>query len=129
MAKLLAASSKYSEALETCLYTLKALGEDFPDIISLPSVLNELSVLKSSLENIDSVEKVKQLPQMTDKSKLNSMHFLSSMQIYCVISKPLLMPLISARMVRLTIDSGFCDDSIIGIVASAWTLVSEFEII
>ena len=122
LAKLLAASSKYDEAISNCLSILSALGEEFPQEISLPIVLNELSVIQTTLATI-SVDQVKLLPQMTNKSKLNAMKFLSMLCSYSIQSKPMLVPILSCRMVRLTIEHGFCDDSIVGLVTAGFSLV------
>ena len=124
--KLLAASSKYSEAMDNCLSVLSVLGEDFPENIETSTVETELVKMKTNLEGINSFEKVKLFPLMANKSKLNCMQFLSMMSVYCVISKPMLLPLVSARMVSITNSHGFCDDSIVGIVTCGWSLVSLF---
>jgi len=123
LAKLLAASHKYPEAIKNCLSILSALGEEFPEEISLPFVLSELSVIQTTLANI-SVNQVKLLPEMTDKSKLNAMKFLSMLCSYSIQSKPMLVPILSCRMVRLTIEKGFCDDSIVGLVTAGYSLFS-----
>mmetsp|Transcript_37833 Transcript_37833/g.66339 ORF Transcript_37833/g.66339 Transcript_37833/m.66339 type:complete len:448 (+) Transcript_37833:2-1345(+) len=121
LAKLLAASGKYDEAMRNCLSILSALGEEFPQDIDISIVLNELSVIQTTLANI-TVDQVKLLPPMTNTSKLHVMKFLSMLCIYSVISKPMLLPLLSCRMVRLTIEHGFCDNSIVGLVTAGWTL-------
>ena len=77
LAKLLAASGKYDEAMRNCLSILSALGEEFPQDIDLSIVLNELSVIQTTLANI-TVDQVKLLPPMTNTSKLHVMKFLSS---------------------------------------------------
>eukprot|EP00581_Thalassiosira_minuscula_P014649 CAMPEP_0183717158 /NCGR_PEP_ID=MMETSP0737-20130205/10846_1 /TAXON_ID=385413 /ORGANISM="Thalassiosira miniscula, Strain CCMP1093" /LENGTH=1487 /DNA_ID=CAMNT_0025946545 /DNA_START=29 /DNA_END=4489 /DNA_ORIENTATION=+ len=121
LAKLLAASSRYNEAMSNCLSILSTFGEEFPKDIDNTIVLNELSIIQATLKNI-TVDQVKQLPLMTCKSKLNAMKFLSMLSIYSVIAKPMLLPLLSCRMVRLMIEDGFCDDSIIGLITAGWTL-------
>jgi len=121
LAKLLAASSKYDEAVNNCLSILSTLGEEFPQDISLPIVLNELSTIQTTLANI-TVDQMKLLPPMTDGPKLKAMKFLSIICVYSTISKPMMLPLISCRMVSLMTEYGFCDDSIIGLVTAGWTL-------
>ena len=122
LAKLLAASSKFGEAMRNCLSVLSILGEEIPQDVTLQMVWDELSVIQTTLANI-SVEKVKLLPPMTDNSKLNAMKFLSMLCCYSIIAKPLLLPILSCRMVRLTIEHGFCDDSIVGLVTTGYGLV------
>lgn len=73
-----------------------------------------------------SVEQMKLLPKMTDNTKLRAMEFLSMlcMQSVMTMSNPMLLPLLSCRMIRLTMEWGFCDDSIVGLVMTAYSLVS-----
>jgi len=123
LSKLLAASSKYDEAMSNCLSILSALGEEFPEDITLPHVLNELSVIQTTLANI-SVDQVKRLSPMKDKPKLNAMKFLSMLCSYSIQAKPMLVPILSCRMVRITIEYGFCDDSIVGLVTAGFSLFS-----
>ena len=113
LVKLLASSSKFEEARSNCLMILSNLGEVFPSEVSLPRVLNELSTIQVSLKNITH-DQMKLLPRMTDRSKLNAMKFLNMLCMYSIISKPMLLPLLSCRMVKLTLQYGFCDDSIVG---------------
>jgi len=123
LAKLLAASSKYGEAISNCILVLSTLGEEIPQDISLSMVLNELSVIQTTLANI-SADQVKLLPRMTEKSKLHAMKFLSMLCSYSIISKPMLVPILSCRMVRLTIENGVCDDSIVGLATAGYGLFS-----
>lgn len=119
LAKLLVSQSKFKEAIFNMLDVLKNLGEEFPDEVSLKSggalmhleLQNELSIIQKSLANI-TVDQVKILPRMTDTSKLNAMRFLSLLCTSSVISQPLLTPLLSCRMVRLTMENGYCDETI-----------------
>ena len=124
LAKLHAASYKYGEAMSHCLSVISLLGEEFPKNVTHAMVLNELSTMKTTLANI-TFEQVKLLPRMTDKPKLNAMQFLSMLCTYSVISKPMLLPLLSCRMVSITMANGFCEDSIVGFVSAGWTLVSN----
>ena len=39
----------------------------------------------------------------------------------------MLVPILSCRMVRLTIEYGFCDDSIVGLVTAGYALVSACQ--
>lgn len=124
LAKALAASAKYKDAVENCVSILSTLGETLPDSIDFPMVLNELSVIQTTLASI-TVEQVKELPQMTDKSKLHAMKFMSMICAYSLHANPLLIPIVSCRMVRMTIEDGFCDDSIVGLVIAGFGLVCD----
>lgn len=125
LAKLLASSSKYEEAITNCLSVLSALGEDISVDVSIPLVTSELSVLSTTLRNI-TVEQVKMLPPMTDRSKLNAMKYMSLACRYSTFAKPMLVPILSCRMVRLTIEAGFSDDSIVGLVTAGYGVVGSF---
>lgn len=123
LAKMLAASSKYAEATDNCLAILSALGEEFPKDINLPTALSELTVIRSTLSNID-VDMVLGLPRMTDKNKLHAMKFLSMMCAYGVQQASYMtLPLYCCRMVRIMIEHGFCDDCIVGLVTTGFCLV------
>ena len=123
LAKLLASNSKYDDARSNCLDILKNLGEDFPADISMPDVLNELSDAQRALKNVTHAQ-MKALPPMTNKSKLNAMKFLNMLCMYSGISKPILLPILSIRMVNLTLQYGWCDDSIVGLTTAGYSLVS-----
>ncbi len=98
LAKLLASSSKYTEAIQTCLSVLQNLGQEFsPDVDpSLEAVTNELEVVQTTLANI-TLDQVKSLPKMTHKYKRHAMKFMSMLSTYAIISKPMLVPLLSCR--------------------------------
>ena len=108
LAKLLAASAKFDEAVNNILTVLSNLGEDFPKDIDMNLVLSELSVLQTTLANI-TAEQVKLLPRMTKENTLHAMKFMSMLCSFSIMAKPLLAPILSCRMVRLTIEQGaFC---------------------
>ena len=77
LAKLLASSSKHDEAVVNCLAILSNLGEDFPQQVELPIILNKLSTIQPLLRDL-TVERVKLLPPMTETTMLNAMKFLNS---------------------------------------------------
>ncbi|KAL7543135.1 hypothetical protein ACHAXR_012438 [Thalassiosira sp. AJA248-18] len=121
LVKLLASNSKFEEARSNCLSILSSLGEVFPSEVSLPLVLNELSVIETSLRSI-TFDQMRQLPPMTDRKKLNAMQFLNMLCMYSVISKPMLLPLLSCRMVKLMMEYGMCNDGIVGLVTAGYSL-------
>jgi len=121
--KLLASQTKFEDAISNCLVILSDLGEEIPLGTSLPSVLNELSIIRASLTNL-SHEEVKLLPRMGDGNKLTCMKMLNLLSQYSIISKPMLLPVVSVRMVRITLEYGFCEDSI---VVSTLILVCFFS--
>lgn len=122
--KLLMASSKFDEAEKKCLRVLEKLGEEFPEEYDIPFVVGELASMDELLRNI-TVTQMKQLPPMTDRNKLSAMTFL---HLLCVCAldhfKPMLLPVLSCRMVKLTMEHGFCDDSIVGLANTGVSVVS-----
>ena len=96
LAKLLASSSKYTEAIQTCLSVLQHLGEEVSPDVDLETVTNELEVIQTTLANI-TLDQVKSLPKMSDKYKLHAMQFMSMLLPYAIISKPMLVPILSCR--------------------------------
>ncbi|KAL7533852.1 hypothetical protein ACHAXR_005484 [Thalassiosira sp. AJA248-18] len=119
--KLLASSSKYDEAMTNCLAILLRLGEEFPPQANLFVVLKTLSELRPILANITK-DQMKSLPSMNDSTKLQAMKFLSMLCTLSVMCAPMLLPLLSCRMMRLTLDYGFCHDSIIGLAMTGHSL-------
>ena len=118
--------SKYEEARRNCLAILSNLGEVFPQDIRLPHVLNELASINSTLRCI-TTDQLKLLPPMVDRNKLNAMKFLNMLCMQAVNSWPMLLPLASCRMVKLTMEYGFCDDSIVGLATIGLSVVSDYE--
>ena len=82
LAKLLASSSKYDEAITVCLSVLSNLGEIFPENMDRTTVLNELLEMRAILHQVDSVHKVKLLPNMINASKRRAMQFLSLLSVW-----------------------------------------------
>ncbi|KAL7532173.1 hypothetical protein ACHAXR_005679, partial [Thalassiosira sp. AJA248-18] len=103
------------------LAILLQLGEEFPPPVNLSIALTTLSAMQPMLANI-SKDQMKSLPSMTDTTKLQAMKFLSMLCTLSVMSAPMLLPILSCRMMRLTLDHGFCHDSIIGLVMTGYSL-------
>ena len=123
LAKLLASQFKYKECISNCLDILSSLGEEFPAEVTHSVVMGVLSAMKPIMSEL-TVERVKQLPRMSDGTKRRAMQFLGMLCTFCNIANPLLLPLLSCRMLTLTMEYGFCDDSIIGIIMAAHGVVS-----
>lgn len=118
LVKLLTSSSKYEQARRNCLMVLSNLGEVFPQDVCPPLVLNELTSMRTTLRGI-SANQLKLLPPMADRNKLNVMKFFNMLCMCSLFSKPLLLPLAGCRMVKLTMEFGFCEDSIVGLATVA----------
>ena len=114
LVKLLASSLKFEEAQANCIVILSNLGEVIPTEVSLIMVQEELSKLQIQLRKIKDHEQIEQLPRMTDRNKINAMKFMNMLCSYSILSKPNYLPLVSCRMVMLTQQYGFSNDSIVG---------------
>ena len=63
------------------------------------------------------------LPWITDRTKLNAMTFLNLLCTCSKISKPLLLPILSSRMLKLTLQHGLCADGIVGLALAGYSTV------
>ena len=62
-------------------------------------------------------------PLITDRTKLNAMTFLNLLCTCSQISKPLLLPILSSRMLKLTLQHGLCADGIVGLALAGHSMV------
>ena len=123
LTKVLWSSGKFTEAINTGLRVLADLGEVFPEEIQLTNVMDALSEARLSLMDIPA-DNMLSSPNMLSSASLNSMKFMSLLCNYAFSCKPMLLPFLSCRMIKMTLQSGFCDDSIIGFAMLAQGLVS-----
>ena len=123
LARLLTSSHKPKDAMTNCLDILTQLGEEFPAQPDPEVLQNKLLELKPIFMSL-SVGQMKALPKMRDGSKLQAMKFLGMLCQICVMAAPMLLPLLSVRMLELTLQFGFCNDSIAGICYCALSMVS-----
>ena len=122
LARLLAASSKHDEAISNLVSLLEQrLNETIPRKPSRDAMKRNILEVKPVLMNL-TVDQMKSLPTMKDTAKLRAMELLS---LLCTISisSPILLPLFSLRMVELTIQFGFCNESILGVFFASYSVV------
>ena len=123
LARLLASSHKHNHAITNCLVILAQLGEEIPPEPDHTIFQNKLSEIQTLLLTL-TADRMKALPTMTDTNKLQAMNFLGMLCEISVMAAPMLLPLLSVRMMKLTLQLGFCSDSILGIFYSALSVVS-----
>ena len=123
LSRLLVSSHEHNEAITNCLDILSKLDEEFPPQPDLAIVQSKLSEAQPSLLSL-TAEKMKALPTMTNTNKLQAMKFLGLLCKISVMAAPMLLPLLSVRMMKLTLEFGFCSDSILGISYTAYSMVS-----
>jgi predicted ATPase len=123
LAKLLVYNHQFDDARKNCRDILVHLGEEVPADVSLSQALDELSSAQTVLRNMTPGQ-IEALPPMSDRRKLDAMKFLNMLCNASHLSKPLLLPVLSCRMINLTLRHGFCEDSIVGIATAGWCVVS-----
>ena len=109
----LGARGKLSEAIEHCLNLLENLGERFPRKVTKVDVLWAVWKCKKKMKGTSS-EAILRLPDMSDINKLAVMQILNVMILNVYHADMLLSPLISLRMVTLSLDYGLSSISSAG---------------
>eukprot|EP00804_Cyclotella_cryptica_P027830 CCRYP_009244-RA/>CCRYP_009244-RA protein AED:0.13 eAED:0.13 QI:0/0.87/0.66/1/0.25/0.22/9/246/899 len=103
-----AASGQMEQGIATCFHVLGQLGEVIPSTIT-PDIFNaEVVCIKTMLQGMSN-EHMLSLPIMTDTHKLAAMQFLNHLLYLAYVSKPALAPIISFRMVEISIKYGICN--------------------
>ncbi|MFN6487489.1 MULTISPECIES: AAA family ATPase [unclassified Nostoc] len=93
------------EAINTGLQVLLQLGISFPQTPTQSDIQLELDAI-ASLIGQKPIEDLLHLPEMTEPDKLAAMRILSSITIAAYVAAPNLMPLLVAKQVNLSIQSG-----------------------
>lgn len=112
----LAVRHKMEEALDLGFQVLERLGEPFPKKVRMLNVLAEMQRTKRSLKDL-SEKDVLELPTMSDQTKLCAMQMMSMVVTSCFLTKQHMLPLISCRMIRLTLDHGLSAESSMSFVS------------
>ncbi|MEG4113412.1 MULTISPECIES: AAA family ATPase [unclassified Microcoleus] len=99
------AQNRPLEALNTGLEVLKLLGISFPQNPKALNIVAGLINTKLSL-GLKRIEDLANLPEMTDPDKKAAMGILSRILSSAIQAKPLLVPLLTFRMVKLCIKYG-----------------------
>ena len=99
------AQNRPLEALNTGLEVLKLLGISFPQNPKTLNIVAGLINTKLSL-GLKRMEDLANLPEMTDPDKQAAMRILSGILSSAIQAKPLLVPLLTFRMVKLCIKYG-----------------------
>ncbi len=121
--KFLGSRGNYCKAISKCLEILSKLGESFPveiDSTHAESCVVELKNMTAALTK----ELIGQYPKMIDQSKLNAMKFMNLITLYAIAYKPILMPIVSNRMLKLSLQFGFCDNSLLGLSMAGYSIVN-----
>lgn len=114
LAKVLASQEHHTRAVQEMMCVLSKLGEEFPAEVDLAMVTMKMNSTLPLLDGL-SKEKLLSLPVMTDPDKLNAMRFLGLLTSFAHFIPQHLSLILSARMIELTFQVGFCDESIAGL--------------
>jgi predicted ATPase/class 3 adenylate cyclase len=96
---------KYRKALDTAVRALELLGEHIPGHPGTAHVMAELARTKLALAG-RSIDKLRALPRMTDPRKVVAMRILMLSTAPAYFENQNLLPLVSLRMVRLSVRYG-----------------------
>ena len=106
----------FMEAYTLCLETLSQLGEEMPKPLQSCRI-SEMIQATSSISDNDLLE----MKEM-DERLGTTMHFYSILSIAAFFGKREMLPYVACRMTQLTLESGICKHSIIGLVVYAMVL-------
>lgn len=126
LAKLLASLSKHDEAVHNLIAILARLGETLPPQLNPAIIQSKLSEIKPLLLTL-TIDHITSLPAMVDKTRLQAMNILANLSAISSICTPLLLPVLSIRMVELTMQFGYCNDTIPGLFHMAFCLVRHIQ--
>jgi predicted ATPase len=107
--EVLHAQQKSKEAIESCLTVLTDLGVIFNPNPSWRRLFMEFRRVKRLVNSVGD-EGLLAMPSMADPMRVESMKFLSllaTMSYFC--SESLLLPMVILRMIKSSIEYGFCD--------------------
>ncbi|MDZ8183567.1 MAG: AAA family ATPase [Nostoc sp. ChiSLP02] len=119
------AQNQMLEAIDTALEALKILG------ISLPKAPSKCAVNSSSLVTkivvaAKGIDNLAQLPEMTDPYKIAAMRILISVLIPAYLTTPNLFPLVTFKMVNLSVRYGNSPQAAYGYALYGWLLCGAF---
>ncbi|KAL3799122.1 hypothetical protein HJC23_002250 [Cyclotella cryptica] len=101
----LAYASKIAESVENCLSILSELGEGLPRTISRDDAVKKINETLLILEGIAD-EDLLNYRRCTTRNKLMAMQFLAKLENACQEVNPALQPIVTLKMIKLTISHG-----------------------
>ncbi|KAL7550568.1 hypothetical protein ACHAWF_013807 [Thalassiosira exigua] len=122
-ARFLASQEKHNDATNELLALLSRMGEDFPrDNWCQGHVTSVIEATLLSLRHVRK-ETILDLPAMTNVRKCHAMKLMGLLITIGTFISPMLTPLLCCRMVKLTFEYGFCEDTISGLAAVSHALM------
>ncbi|KAL7463497.1 hypothetical protein ACHAXS_003866 [Conticribra weissflogii] len=110
----LASTGRIKKAISKFFEAMKELGEEFPDNVDSSLLVSTLTDMKNQLSKY-SLEDFQKAPKMTDKRKQWAIIFMGSISPYIFMLSPMLSPMISVRIVSLSLRYGLTTESAFGL--------------
>lgn len=131
LAKSYLAQGSAALGLKCIMEILRGLGETFatlPTDVTQSQVVGEIQPLLPKLREITK-ERILSLPAMTDARKQTAMKFMTLLISICYFSSQMFAHLLSCRMIQLSFEYGFCEDTISGLASIAHGMAIGFALI
>jgi len=104
------AQGKLTDTISTGLDALEKLGVSFPQSVGTLTIIRDMIKTKMKLRG-KTDEQLRQLSIMKDESKIATMGLLRLLFSSCYVARPDLLPLVTFRMVRLSVKHGLSHSS------------------
>ncbi|KAL7539299.1 hypothetical protein ACHAXR_009167 [Thalassiosira sp. AJA248-18] len=115
LVRFLHTSSNTQEAMEKTLSILSELGESLPE--ATPDLIyRRLESTKAILNNLTKQDILKG-PRLSDKRILWTLRFMNLLSRYLFSTNPIKFPLLACRMIDISLEHGYCCDSVMGFAA------------
>jgi predicted ATPase len=126
MVHALGSNGQFDEAVQLAFDVLGKLGEPIPLQTSSLRQYVEFTNLRRRLGSKSS-ESLLRLPHMVDADKLAAMQMLNLVFMYALLTNDELIPALTFRMVRITLDHGICAVSCVGLALFSCALCKYVE--
>jgi len=126
LVRYLKATGDLRGAIENCKHVVSELGDDFPDQIDEALFREETRRVEQLLQDKSEAELIS-LPKMTDERKIASMQFLNHALSSAFAAEPMLAPILTCRMVSLSVECGVCEISATAFAGYGSWLVSAYK--
>mmetsp|Transcript_7798 Transcript_7798/g.13753 ORF Transcript_7798/g.13753 Transcript_7798/m.13753 type:complete len:833 (+) Transcript_7798:1125-3623(+) len=120
----MAAFDSIDAAADKVMNILSALGEDFPDPLDItPDLIRkELATTISILKDLTK-EDVLSARRMTETRKIWATKYLAIFILYLYQCRPKYLPLVAARVIKISASFGYASDSAFGFIAFGHALI------
>ena len=124
--RFLYASGNAKEASSTTFSVLADLGEDFPEEATPELIYKELLEVKGVLQELTN-EDIRESPRLKDNSYLWRLRFMDRCLKDLFSTRPDLVPLVSCRIIRISLEHGYCVEAIFGFAAYSTAQINVFQ--